>query len=91
MISGEDSILWYEDGDSHANYVNETFIPRFGIQFDNDNERLRANEVCGDDEACLYDLATTKDEDVAGNTREEMTNVVETQEILGQYTPVTWY
>ncbi len=45
-------------------FRDPSFMPAFEPVFDDPELEQRANEVCGDDEFCLFDIAATRNEDI---------------------------
>ena len=62
-VSKENSIFVYENGFDYSSYVNEKYVPNFisnGIVFNNLTLENQAKIVCNGNQACLFDIATTK-------------------------------
>ncbi|XP_013409259.1 protein mesh-like isoform X1 [Lingula anatina] len=66
------SIFTYYNGTSHADYQDLNFEPLYEIPFDfqSNETRQRATQVCGTIQQCLFDFLMTEREDVAIATRE---------------------
>ena len=65
MISAAESFFAYNrPGESHRAFLDPDFTPAFEVVFDDPELEERANEICGDDEACRFDVAATKNEDI---------------------------
>ncbi len=56
----QDSIFTYPEGESWANYSFPDFEPTFEVIFSNLSLEQAAEELCGDDLFCRFDIATTE-------------------------------
>ncbi len=56
----QDSIFTYLEGESWANYTFPNFEPTFEVVFSNQSLEQAADELCGDDLFCRFDIATTE-------------------------------
>ena len=59
------------------------FKPIFVPTFDTPEEEQRANDICGDNEFCLFDISATKNDEIAISTMEgvvDFDNLVEVAE-----------
>ena len=82
--SARRSLFFYQPGESWDTFYDPYFIPSYEPTFDNPDLELQAREVCGDDEFCLFDIATTGLVDVGVSTLES-SNAIE--EIYSFLTP----
>lgn len=64
------SVFVYDEGKSHKDYQNNSFIPRFLDEIDA-SKRAQAEQECDGAEnvECVFDLALTENKDVANATR----------------------
>ena len=58
--SAEDSLFTYPPGESWASFYTPQFMPTFTTTFSDPQLQARANEICDDDQSCLYDIAATR-------------------------------
>ena len=49
----------YNNGDSFNSYYDPDFVPLFETQFATDELEQQANNICGSDEFCLFDIAAS--------------------------------
>ena len=64
----EDSLFNYAAGESWAGFYDPSFSPVFSIVFDNPELEQQAQEICGDDEFCRFDIAATKRPEIGMTT-----------------------
>ena len=55
----EDSLFTYRDGEDWSTFYDPMFLPAFEASFSDPALEAEANSVCGDDTACLFDIAST--------------------------------
>ena len=60
-------LFYYAPGKSPADYNNKSFVPVFLDDFD-PNEVATAEKTCSGDQACVFDLLLTKNEELALNS-----------------------
>ena len=94
MINDEaESLFAYNrPGDTFDTFRDLTFTPAFEPVFDDPELEMRAEEICGDDEFCKFDIAATKDEDIGMSTMlgvRDFDNIVElaqpSKELMATY------
>ncbi len=56
----QDSLFTYPEGESWANYIFPNFEPTFEVVFSNSFLEQEADDLCGDDFFCRFDIATTE-------------------------------
>lgn len=62
--SSESLFAYNNPGDSFENFIDLVFEPLFAPVFDDPELEQRADEVCGDDQFCLFDIAATRTVDI---------------------------
>ncbi len=63
-----DSLFTYSIGQSFDGFSDPGFTPAFDPVFSDPVLETQAQEVCGDDQFCLYDVATTGRLDIGQST-----------------------
>ncbi|CAH1801127.1 unnamed protein product [Owenia fusiformis] len=66
-ITQNESIFWYRDNETTANFSNASFEPLFLSNF-TEEEQNEANTKCNSEIACVFDYLATGDESVADAT-----------------------
>ena len=66
--NAEDSLFTYAPGESWASFYTPQFMPTFTTTFSDPQLQARANEICGDDQFCLYDIAATRRTEIGLST-----------------------
>ena len=66
--NAEDSIFTYGPGESWASFHTPQFMPMFTTTFSDPQLQAQANEICGDDQFCLYDIAATRRTEIGLST-----------------------
>ncbi len=69
------SIFSYSSGDSFSDYFFPSFEPMFEVTFSDASLEQSANDICGDDFSCRFDIATT------GSTTIGLSTLMEGQEL----------
>ena len=59
MDTPSDSLFTYQPGESWATYHDPFFVPLYEAVFSDVELEQQANELCGDDQQCLFDVAAT--------------------------------
>ncbi len=62
--ASESLFAYNQEGHNFEVFRDPSFRPAFESMFDDPELEQRANEVCGDDESCLFDIAATRNEDI---------------------------
>lgn len=57
--NAEDSLFSYAVNESWSTFYRPDFIPTYDVEFSNPFLAQQAIEVCGSDQFCLFDTATT--------------------------------
>ncbi|XP_044174744.1 uncharacterized protein LOC114975818 isoform X3 [Acropora millepora] len=72
QISQSQSLFTYAQNENTSTYAIPDFLPMFGdnITWQNDTLRKQAEDVCGSDNECLFDVAATNDLDVGQATKD---------------------
>ena len=80
------SIFYYETGESAGNYLFPDFVPTF-LKINNDSaEYQKALEICTKDERdCIYDYLITQNTKLAKNTKLVEEKIDFNAMIVGQY------
>jgi len=60
-INASESILWYRSGWNSATYTDLTFVP---LYFDMTTVNQTVQDVCNNDQTCMYDTITMDSSDV---------------------------
>ena len=55
-------------GNSFEGFRDTDFRPAFAPVFDDIELEMKADEICGDDQFCRFDIAATKNEDIGAST-----------------------
>lgn len=63
-----ESFFAYIGDETFEDFRDPTFTPAFEPSFDDPELEQKANEICGDDESCLFDIAATKNEEIGMST-----------------------
>ena len=63
-----DSLFKYSGGDSFESLRDVDFTPNYATNFSDATLQAAANEICGEDRFCLYDIAATGRVDIGGST-----------------------
>ena len=79
--ASESLFAYNREGESFEVFRDPTFIPAFQPVFEDPELEQRANEVCGDDEFCRFDIATTKIVDIGMATMMDGMNFDEIVEL----------
>ena len=66
-------------GQSFEGFRDRDFLPAFEAVFDDPALEQRADEICGQDEFCRFDIAATRDENIGMAT---MQGVMEFDEVV---------
>ena len=77
----EDSLFAYRDFEGWSTYYQPQFQPQFEVAFNNSELEQNANEICGDDQFCLFDVATTGRIEIGLATRDSTLRVEEIFEL----------
>ena len=63
-----ESFFTYQPGESWATYYDPYFVPTYLPQFSDQDLATQANELCGNDPFCLFDIAATGRVDIGLST-----------------------
>ena len=69
MDSARNSLFFYQPEESWDTFYDPFFHPSYKPTFTNPELELEANEICGDDVFCLFDIAVTGIKEVGIATR----------------------
>uniref|UniRef100_A0A1X7U110 Deleted in malignant brain tumors 1 protein n=1 Tax=Amphimedon queenslandica TaxID=400682 RepID=A0A1X7U110_AMPQE len=75
-----ESLFTYDDTGSWNTFYKPDYKPIFQPQFNDSALEEKAQEICGDDKLCLFDIAATGDVNIGQSTREtgqELTTITE--------------
>ena len=64
----DDSLFFYEEDKSWADYFDPNFTPAYKPTFTDPALEEKAMEICGDDQFCVFDIAATEREEVGMST-----------------------
>ena len=82
--SEEDSFC-YPAGEAWSDYNDVTWVPTvFDPPFASEADRIAAEAVCGDDQACLMDIASTNDLTAGSDAVSISSSFTAEQEVLGK-------
>ena len=62
------SLFTYQPGESWATYYDPYFVPTYLTDFSDPDLAAQANELCGNDPFCLFDIAATGRVDIGLST-----------------------
>ena len=65
-----DSLFTYQPGESWATFYDPFYVPTYQPMFANPELESQANDLCGDDIFCLFDVAATGSMDIGLSTLE---------------------
>ncbi len=85
----QDSLFTYPEDESWANYTFPNFAPTFEVVFSNPSLEQEADDLCGDDFFCRFDIATTENTMVGLSTLnggQEFEDIVNISRPSKQYT-----
>ena len=68
--SARRSLFFYQPGESWDIFYDPYFLPSYQPNFSNPELESQAEEICGEDTFCLFDIAATGNVDVGRATRE---------------------
>ena len=68
ISNAEDSLFTYAPRESWVTFYSPGFNPTFTTTFSDPQLQAQANEICGDDQFCLYDIAATRRTDIGLST-----------------------
>ena len=63
-----ESLFSYGFGTSHDDFYDEDFMPVFDASFSDPELQTQAEDLCGDDTLCLFDIAATGRTDIGLTT-----------------------
>ena len=68
----EESIFWYPPGESNKaeTYQSRDFEPLFELNWDSVADEESSNSLCNGDMACMFDNFATRNEELAGYSRD---------------------
>ena len=75
--SSNESLFSYQTGQDWLNFYHPGFIPKYEITFSDSVLEAEAKALCGDDEYCLFDIATTGRLDIGESTLQGGLNFIE--------------
>ena len=70
MDSARRSLFFYQPEESWDIFYDPYFLPSYQPNFSNPELESQAEEICGEDIFCLFDIATTGNVDVGIATHE---------------------
>ena len=68
VFQGNDSLFTYGDSENFDMFYDPTFTPIYTPNFTNPELESEAEVICGNDVACLFDVATTGSVDIGLST-----------------------
>ena len=84
-VTGTDSLFYYPENQTPADFRNENFVPAFEPPaFESKEAEAEALAICKGNEICLFDAATTKDLNFAKVTAQSSQTVEDTQNKIGE-------
>ena len=86
------SLFTYQPGESWATYYDPYFVPTYLTEFSDPDLAAQANELCGDDPFCLFDIAATGRVDIGLSTLQGSQEFEQIEEISlpGSYSYITF-
>lgn len=81
--SSSDSLFTYDSSSSFNSYYDPGFTPVFNPQFNNSELEAMAVSICGENTACLFDIAVTGRVDIGMSTIEQV-QIIQEIETLSQ-------
>ena len=86
QINQSQSLFTYAQNESVDTFSDPDFVPMFAdnITWYNDSVRQAAEAQCGDDQECLFDVASTNDLSVGLATKDISIQLVNETNILGE-------
>ena len=86
QINQSQSLFTYGYNESAATFSKPDFEPMFAdnITWHNDSLRQKAEDECGDDNECLFDVASTNDLSVGMVTKDISIQLVNESKTLGE-------
>ena len=79
--SPANSLFTYQPGESWATYYDPYFVPTYLAEFFDPDLAAQANELCGNDPFCLFDIAATGRVDIGLSTLQGSQEFEEIEEI----------
>ena len=70
-----DSLFTYQFGQSWSTFYFPFFIPTYEPNFTDPSIKQKADEICGDDEFCKFDIAATGRVEIGEATHETVQEV----------------
>ena len=58
-MSSNESLFCYKDSENFSTFYDPEFVPSFFPSFDDPELERQANATCGDNFACIFDVAAT--------------------------------
>ena len=85
QINQSQSLFTYAQNETASTFAIPDFLPMFGdnITWQNDTIRKQAEEACGSDNECLFDVASTNDLTVGQATKDIGTKLTKESKTLG--------
>ena len=82
-VQNDESIMWYPSHVTTEFFQNPLFEPVFEPIFSSEAARLRALDLCGEDENCVLDYATTENSEIAFATKAVNSDTKLLTDVLG--------
>jgi len=82
MTDESESLFKYDDGLGHADFSNNTFVPKFLDEVDKEVV-ANATTVCKNNTQCIFDLVFTDNRELAEATIDTVHSNAETQNNTG--------
>ena len=85
QINQSQSLFTYAQNETASTFAIPDFLPMFGdnITWQNDTIRKQAEDACGNDYECLFDVASTNDLTVGQVTKDIGTKLTKESKTLG--------
>jgi hypothetical protein len=87
QIEVNDSLFTYPAGKTAADYIQVAFIPIFDKPCNTSNDNMTAHQICGDNNACIYDYCVTLDRQLATGTLTVQTTYQANRQTLATLAP----
>ena len=79
--SPNDSLFVYRDNEDWSTFYRPEFQPQFEVVFNSPAIEQQANEICGDDQFCLFDIASTERTEIGLATHKGILRIEEIFEL----------
>jgi deleted-in-malignant-brain-tumors protein 1 len=81
------SLFTYGPNGDWESFHDVTYVPVFESTFSDPELEEQANEICGDDQLCIFDIAATGDVEIGIST---MDSVQEQERLRESFVPSKW-